>query len=116
MATLVFGTMRRQAVPVQRASTLAHTVLQHYEQGLRDAGWRGDPQLVRLGYAAAVALRWFAVPAALRLVADQPMRQAVDGQAQGATQLVPEPQAWQRLALMYFLLDCADEARSLCSA
>ena len=26
--------------------------------GLRDAGWQGDSQLVRLGYTTACSLRW----------------------------------------------------------
>lgn len=37
---------------------LEEQVLAGYLQGLQDSGWRGDPQLVRLGYACAGALRY----------------------------------------------------------
>ncbi len=34
------------------------TGLEGYLEGLRDVGWRGDPQIVRVGYATASALRY----------------------------------------------------------
>jgi hypothetical protein len=37
---------------------LAATVLDGYRAGLRDGGWRGDPALLQLGYAAQVTL-WY---------------------------------------------------------
>ena len=37
---------------------LEEHVLTDYLDGLRDSGWSGDPQLVRLGYASAAALRY----------------------------------------------------------
>jgi hypothetical protein len=40
------------AIPAVEAAALAA-----YEDGLRDAGWVGDPRLVRLGYGLHVALR-----------------------------------------------------------
>lgn len=40
------------------AKSLDETVFTGYLDGLREAGWHGDPQLVRLGYTAACALRW----------------------------------------------------------
>ncbi len=108
-ATLVFGTMRRGAFPVHRAGELEQTVLEQYLCGLRDAGWRGDPETVRLGYAAAVALRWFVMPAALRLVADPAARAA----AARAAHETAEALVQRRLLLLQFLLDRADEARRL---
>jgi hypothetical protein len=108
-ATLVFGTMRRGAVPAAQADDLAHTVLEGYAGGLRDAGWRGDPAAVRLGYAAAVALRWFVVPATLRLLADPAAR----ARAAGALRLSAGSLLEQRLLLVRFLLDRAGEARRL---
>jgi len=39
------------------AKDLSDTVFSAYMNGLRDAGWRGDEQQVRLGYTAAMALR-----------------------------------------------------------
>ena len=40
------------------ARSLDEAVFSGYLNGLRDAGWQGDPRLVRLGYTAACALRW----------------------------------------------------------
>jgi len=37
---------------------LEEGVLSGYLEGLQEAGWQGDPHLVRLGYAAASALRY----------------------------------------------------------
>src|SRR5262249_28318610 len=34
------------------------TVFSGYVEGLREAGWKEDSRLARLGYAAACALRW----------------------------------------------------------
>ncbi|UCC61515.1 MAG: hypothetical protein JSV36_11965 [Anaerolineae bacterium] len=46
-------------VELTRAQELDEIVFQGYLDGLRDAGWHGDPRLVQLGYAAAGALRYF---------------------------------------------------------
>jgi hypothetical protein len=40
------------------AQILDETVFGGYLDGLREAGWQGDPRLARLGYTAACALRW----------------------------------------------------------
>jgi hypothetical protein len=40
----------------------ARRLVAAYEAGLRDAGWRGDPRLVRLGYALSTALRYLLHP------------------------------------------------------
>ena len=40
------------------AKSLDEAVFSGYLNGLRDAGWQGDSQLVRLGYTAACTLRW----------------------------------------------------------
>lgn len=39
------------------ARSLDEAVFAGYLDGLREAGWQGDPRLVRLGYTAACALR-----------------------------------------------------------
>jgi hypothetical protein len=44
-------------VELTQAQELDGIVFAGYLDGLRDAGWRGDPRQVRLGYTAAVALR-----------------------------------------------------------
>lgn len=40
------------------ARSLDQAVFNGYVDGLRDAGWRGDPRIARLGFAAACTLRW----------------------------------------------------------
>jgi len=40
------------------AKSLDQAIFDSYLNGLREAGWSGDPQIVRLGYTAACALRW----------------------------------------------------------
>ncbi|UCC63635.1 MAG: hypothetical protein JSV36_00825, partial [Anaerolineae bacterium] len=44
-------------VELARARELNDIVIGGYLDGLRDAGWQGDPRRVRLGYTAATALR-----------------------------------------------------------
>ena len=43
-------------VPPKQARELEATVIDGYTLGLRDAGWRGDERLVRLGYGLATSL------------------------------------------------------------
>ncbi len=102
IATLVFGSMRLGDFPATHANELAHSALEAYERGLRDAGWRGDSATVRCGFNAAVALRWWVTLGALRLLVDPVARGGLPN---------PEEGLLHRLTLMRFLLDCADNAR-----
>ncbi len=45
-------------VPIADAQHLQDAVLEQYLEGLGDAGWHGDPDLVRTGYAIAAGLRY----------------------------------------------------------
>jgi hypothetical protein len=45
-------------VEIAQAQELDAVVFSGYLAGLRDAGWQGDPQQVRLGFTAAVTLRY----------------------------------------------------------
>ena len=109
IATLVFGTMRRGTVPAERADDLDRVVWRGYLAGLRDMGWRGDERLARLGYTAAIALRWSLLLSTLRVVVDEQARQrAADRIGMAAEAFVTD-----RLRLASFLLDRADEARRL---
>ncbi|HEY3078750.1 MAG TPA: hypothetical protein VGM69_02470 [Chloroflexota bacterium] len=82
-----------------------------YLAGLRDAGWRGDTRLARLGHAAHAALRNVFIPA-IAPAPDQ-QRAAAIQQSQG--------RSWQDIAERWaavrpFLLARADEARHLMHA
>jgi hypothetical protein len=101
IATLVLGSMRRGDFPADRAAELAHTAIDSYERGLRDAGWDGTSDTIRFGFNAAVALRWFVVRGALRLLADPTDRASLPN---------PEEELHRRLTVMRFLLDCTGEA------
>jgi hypothetical protein len=56
LASLVFGTLRRGDVASADAEELDQLAFAGYVAGLRDAGWQGPTDEVRLGYAAAVSL------------------------------------------------------------
>jgi hypothetical protein len=58
LATLVVGTMRRGDFPATGAAELDTVAFAGYARGLAEAGWRGNPAVARLGYSAAVGLRW----------------------------------------------------------
>ena len=58
ISTLVFGTMRRCEFDAERATELDETVFTGYVAGLREAGWQGRVEEIRLGFTAAVGLRW----------------------------------------------------------
>jgi hypothetical protein len=89
------------------------TAFAGYDEGLRAAGWDGDARLVRLGYAAAIALRLGAcMPgwAAEMLGPEQaPSSEVLYGRP-AETILA----AW--IALEDVCLDLADEARDLAAA
>lgn len=44
-------------VDVARARALDEVVFSGYLEGLRKAGWQGNPELVRFGYTAAMSIR-----------------------------------------------------------
>ena len=52
IANLVFVSLAFDEVDLAQAQALEDIVIEGYLEGLRDAGWRGDPQQVRLGYTA----------------------------------------------------------------
>jgi hypothetical protein len=107
IATLTFGTLRRCEFDAARADELDQAVFDGYVEGLRDAGWQGPRELVRLGYTAAIALRWLVLAGIVRLLVDgaEPVRTS-----QG-TIVSAEAVLEQRVRLVGFLLRRADEAR-----
>jgi hypothetical protein len=102
ISTLVFGTMRRCEFDAARATELDEAVFTSYVAGLREAGWRGRADDVRLGFTAAVGLRWSFLARALR--------ELIEG---APRPLSPEAAVAQWVHLCAFLLDRADEARRL---
>jgi hypothetical protein len=58
IVSLVLASFIFDEVGLDKAQALEEIVFEGYLEGLRDAGWRGDPRQVRLGYAAAASLRY----------------------------------------------------------
>ena len=50
---LVLASVAFNEIDLAQAQALEDVVFEGYLEGLRDAGWRGDPRQVRLGYTAA---------------------------------------------------------------
>jgi len=109
IATLTFGTLRRCEFDAARAEELDAAVFHGYLSGLREAGWRGAVELVRLGYTAAIALRWTVLAGILHMLVQgaEPVRTSQGTLVPADTVLV------QRVRLAKLLLDRADEARRL---
>jgi len=58
LVPLVGGTLAFDEIHVSQAQELDQIVFEGYVQGLRDAGWDGDPRLARLGYMAGLQIRY----------------------------------------------------------
>lgn len=56
IAPLFSGSLKFVAFDLDKLADLDAVIFAGYVDGLRDAGWQGDPRLVRLGYAATAAL------------------------------------------------------------
>jgi hypothetical protein len=56
LTPLVAVSLQFLHVPPGKARELEAIVIEGYMAGLRDAGWRGDERLVRLGYGLATGL------------------------------------------------------------
>jgi hypothetical protein len=52
LVPLIVASLMFYEVGLDQAQALEEIVFEGYLEGLRDAGWRGDPRQVRLGYAA----------------------------------------------------------------
>jgi hypothetical protein len=109
LASLVFGTMRRGDFDSNGADDLDRVAFVGYLNGLRDAGWDGPAQQVRLGYTAAISLRWSLLFSALRAVVDEAARH----KAADDWRMPPDQLLRQWISLSRFLLDRADEANEL---
>ena len=96
--------------PPSQIDRLAHAAFEAYLQGLQEAGWRGESEVVRLGFVA-----WMAVWLGLMLPAVTSWWCSEDAHPIALQQF---GQAEEELFLTYlpllpYFLDCADEARRL---
>jgi Phosphotransferase enzyme family len=58
LVSLIQGSLLFFEIGLESAPELERVVLAGYVDGLRAAGWHGDPELAQLGYAAAATLRY----------------------------------------------------------
>ena len=108
---LVSSGLWRGAVELAAARELDELAFAGYLAGLREAGWQGEPRVVRFGYTATSALRYLlaftggTISAALR-----EHRHALKEQRHGRPieEIMDREGEWRR-----FLLDLADEAWEL---
>jgi hypothetical protein len=111
IAPLVCATLMWFGIAATQVSELETVVFDGYIQGLRDAGWNGDPKLVRLGYVASASLRFGLLatwaPEIVTLDKNDQMNwEAMFGQPIEAI-------VDNYVELRRFVLALADEARSL---
>lgn len=114
MAPLVAASLGFFEVDITHAQELDGIVFEGYLQGLRDAGWDGDPRRARLGFAAASAVRYplASVPRVLPFVLDRELTPAME-QVFGH----PAEEVMDRFAAQgEFLARYAAEARELMAA
>lgn len=91
---------------------LDNLVFEGYLTGLRDVGWQGNPQLVRFGYTATLALYkgvGFVGFFLLLVLNDEAMRQSLEKSLGHPFEHIFE----QWAELQHYLLDLGDEAREL---
>jgi hypothetical protein len=89
--------------------TFDTVIFENYLAGLRQAGWRGDPQVVRFGFAASVSLKYGSVLLWLGDLADENRRAIWEELSGLPIDLFIQHQA----PLVAYLLDLADEAHAL---
>jgi len=108
VATMVMGNLAFNEVDWTLVAEFTTLMFESYLDGLRDAGWNGDPRMVRLGFTAAAAMK-YSLPYGLQYLCTE------EGQA-WLGQLLHQNREEALSGLVEkraFTLDLADEARSL---
>ena len=110
LSDLILGSAWLCDIEIADTPAIEQATFGAYGAGLRDAGWDGDPRLLRLGYAVHAALRWGAcMPgwASFMLAPEQaPSSERLFGRPAEAVL-----EQWVRLGEIS--LELADEARAL---
>jgi hypothetical protein len=90
-------------------ATFDATIFDSYMAGLREAGWQGEAQLARFGFAASVALKYGGLLFWLNDLADEQRRAAKEADSGQRIDAFVQHQA----GLVTYLLDRLDEAHDL---
>ena len=111
LASLVVSTVIWFGLSPTQLTELDQIVFEGYLEGLRDVGWRGDPQAVRLGYTAYTSLNFgFSSTRLPELLAlDEPGRLQVEAWMGHPIEEIADNMA----AVRHFICACANEARAL---
>jgi hypothetical protein len=110
LVPLVQASVAFYEVELDKAQALEEIVFEGYLKGLRDAGWRGDPRQVRLGYTAASLRYKFAdIWRGLAISLDESLHPIID-QALGRP-IGEVFDYWARVSRLFDSL--TDEAREL---
>jgi hypothetical protein len=113
LASLVWVSLAMIEVDSADAAALDQIVFTGFLSGLRDAGWRGDERLVRLGYTAATALRRLGTYGhALSAILDEKMHASFERVA--GVSITQCADHWARAG--NYVETLADEARRLATA
>lgn len=113
LASLVWASLAMVEVDSADAAALGETAFSGFLSGLRDAGWSGDEQLVRLGYTAAITLRRLGTYGhALSAILDESRHGAFE-EVSGVS-IAECADQWARAGL--YVEKLADEARGLIRA
>ena len=79
LSPLVWMSLTLGGVGLDKAQALKEIVMEGYLEGLRQAGWQGDPQQVRLGYTAACVRFLFPeIERWLALIRDESLHPALE--------------------------------------
>jgi hypothetical protein len=110
LCPLVLMSAAMGGVGLEKLYVLEHVVFEGYLEGLRDAGWKGDPRQIRLGYTASSIRYLFPeIGRWLALILDERLHADFERSAGLSME-----QAWNNMASMRLLyFDYLDEARTL---
>jgi hypothetical protein len=89
---------------------LSSAAFENYVQGLRQSGWTGNEDEVRLGYTGCMAAWFGCIFPAMTAMWCAPQDRFPATRSFGAAE---EELFWKWLPLFEFSMDCADEARAL---
>lgn len=109
---LFAATLSFVAIDIARIPEMDRLIFEGYVAGLRDAGWRGDTQLVRFGFAALAALKVGVAEPAIKLPNVARRAAALPPDVEPPRLLSPGGPR-QAAALGHYLLGLGEEARDL---
>lgn len=112
IAGLTVHTIASLYLPTNQLEELDAYVFDGYLQGLSDGGWKGDPRIVRLGYAARTAIH-FSLNHIVRRQEMSFLEEEKRKQTEADTGLSMDEYLHMLATVRRFILDRAEEAQEL---